>query len=185
MTTTMTNDALKLQETVVELSGLVTAYSSLLEAAKQQLEQLEISESQFTRLETSVVNRVDYTRVANTLASNLQDMDRFADDSRYKAVLTRLIERLSERVSERLALDAVKVVEDKIDAALMSKSAEFRSYIQERIEERFDRESSAIRAAAEQQASDIKYSFRALLKAAYDSDELNRMAAAAVAEGGE
>lgn len=83
-----------IQDTVVDLNELVDAYAEILDNAKQQLETLTIDNDTLRKLEESVVERLNYTRITS----------RFIDEVHYASGSgVQLVNLIAERVADKLA----------------------------------------------------------------------------------
>jgi hypothetical protein len=180
MTTQTMTDVIKLQETVVELNGLLDAYRTLLDSAKQQLEALDVSEAHLKRLEMGVAERLDCGLIVNRLANNLLDLHRMDPDTSNYIRYSKFVDAIVSRVNERLADDALKELTHQVTDAVRLEVESAKASLFERIETKFRVIESDTARSADARCRDLQYSFRNLLRAAYDPQELNQMAASCI-----
>ncbi len=178
---TASADAIKLQATVVQLSGLVEAYTQLLESAKQQLEQLDVSEDQLRRIERRAIQQFDYSQVANILANRITDIQCYEPDSEVVQASNRLIEAVAAKVSHSIATVSLKAMNDEIHAAVASIRNECLQVIREQVDSRSRQLETAANNEAKDQFRRLKYGMRSLMIDLYDREEIDQMAAAAQA----
>jgi hypothetical protein len=178
---TASADAIKLQATVVQLSGLLEAYTQLFESAKQQLEQLDVSEDQLRRIERNAVQQFDYSKVAGVLANRITDLECFQPDSDVAQANKRLINAVADRVSDSIAAVSLNAMNDKIHAAVASIRNDCLQAIREQVDSRFRGLEAAANNEAREQFRRLKYGMRNLMLDLYDREEISQMAADAQA----
>jgi len=101
MTTTDTTVTITDNAEVIDIGGnlfrveaLIDSYGEILEQAKQQLEQLELSEADFQRISDRSMERFDYYRVARAIATEL------ASNSECEQALHNISERVLHSINE-------------------------------------------------------------------------------------
>lgn len=71
--TTNAADVVEVGGNLFRIEALIESYSEILEQAKQQLEQLELSEADFQKISNRTVERFDYYRLARAITTELAD----------------------------------------------------------------------------------------------------------------
>jgi len=99
MTSTDTTVTITDNAEVVDVGGnlfrvdaLIDSYGEILEQAKQQLEQLELSERDFQRISDRAMERFDYYRMARAIATEL------STNSECEAALANISDRVLHRI---------------------------------------------------------------------------------------
>ena len=113
--TSIPMDAVQIGDTIASLQGLVTAYSHVLEQAKAQLEQLELTPDQLRTIQLWLKDNADYSRIADQLAGNIlyvTDSDDNIESLRYR----NLIETITQRVTQCIADATLNRFRDEIQS---------------------------------------------------------------------
>ena len=167
-----TADTAVLQDTIVQLNGLVSAYSQILAQAKQQLESLDITEAQILAISDRIADRVNYQRVS----MNLIDQINYPDCS---GNMDSLLSLIAERVSSRLATDVMSNCNQEIERQLYEVRSAARETVAKTVDERLD-------ASLDQKIDnrmnsyvDAKSSIKALIQLAYGPSALELIAESA------
>ena len=180
-TTAIPVDAVQIGDTVASLTGLVTAYSHVLEQAKAQLEQLELTPEQLRNMQLWLKDNVNYARIADALTDKVRYLSD-GDDSYEAHRIRQLIESIAQRVSARLAEDSLNALRSEIASLVSQERLDATRLFKEHSEQWFQREARYRQDQLEMQNRDLKRTLRQVLSLAYDDDELNAMAARAIAK---
>ena len=122
MTTATIND------TLVHLDSLYTAYNEILEQAKVQLEALEISDSTITRMTSELLDSREFM---TKITSETREVQRNMLDSIDESMEEALAEKLSQKVWNKLESSLENALNDRFNELLNSQSVadKVRSYI--------------------------------------------------------
>lgn len=180
-TTSIPMDAVQIGDTVASLQGLVTAYSHVLEQAKAQLEQLELTPDQLRTMQLWLKDNVSYARIAEQLSDKLHylhDSDESIEARRYRSLIDSITRRVTERIADA-TLDRFReeikslVTQERVDA-----QDRFKALTQDYMDSLERRRIQEL----QNENHNLKRTLRQVLSLAYDNDELNTMAAQAMAE---
>lgn len=114
---TNTSASIEINEMILRLDALATGYEEILHAAKTQLENLELTESDWGRLANSLQSRINYHTLAIHLATllesglraaNAEDDNATATASDETLVAKLVIERLDYLLRKRIIDGALK-----------------------------------------------------------------------------
>lgn len=180
-TTSIPMDAVQIGDTIASLQGLVTAYSHVLEQAKAQLEQLELTPDQLRTMQLWLKDNVSYARIADRLADNIRYVN--DSDDNFEADRTRqLIETITQRVTARIADATLERFKDEINRIVSQERFDATTRFKEITANYLESESMRRMIQLERDNLSLKRTLRQVLSLAYDNDELNNMAAQAMAE---
>jgi hypothetical protein len=179
-TVTPTNhpDAVQLGDTIVQLQGLIDAYGTVLKQATEQLEQLELTPEQLERIERNACERVDLKRLAHRLTDGVLCESQIGTPT--EVAMYHLLERISSKVTERIADATLARFSGEIRSLVMQEVVEAKRYFDEQTQHYFNREENRTIARLECDNQNLRRTLRSVLNQAFDSDELNRMAAIAI-----
>lgn len=180
-TTSIPMDAVQIGDTIASLQGLVTAYGHVLEQAKAQLEQLELTPDQLRTMQLWLKDNVSYARIAEQLSDKLHyvhDSDESIEARRYRSLIDSITRRVTERIADA-TLDRFReeikslVTQERVDA-----QERFKALTQDYMDSLERRRIQELR----NENYNLKRTLRQVLSLAYDNDELNTMAAQAMAD---
>ena len=143
--TTTTPVTIEAAGNLLEHDALLQGYRELLEMAKAQLEAFELGEDDWRRLESRMVNRLDYyqlgirlgSQIARATQINPEDLAREDEDTRNSYVLLqRLIDDVTDAVTKRIQ---ERVIRDEVRAAISDLKEEIRKDCITRIENSIER----------------------------------------------
>lgn len=177
-------DTVKANDIVLRLDQLAQGYSEVLEMAKQQLENFEISEDDWSRIHAQVARRVDYYDVASAMSGILKDglcAIEISGDSAYgtNVVLARqVIHRLRDILLQELKGFLISIeVKEIVDQQMREMRATIRADIEAAVKDQIQRcESDTLRSARDQQ-----YHFKGLLQQCF-ADDLKQTAREVILE---
>jgi hypothetical protein len=122
-----------------KLDALIEGYSSILEQAKQQLESLDITESQLERITSRAANNIDYYRLARNVASELGTNEECAY----------ALEKISDHVARKLDKDHIRsLIRSELGSVVIEQFAELRRELDARFERLINEEQATARVEA-------------------------------------
>lgn len=183
MTTTPapSTDAVQIGDTIASLQGLVTAYSNVLEQAKAQLEQLELTPDQMQQLKYWLKDNVSYSYICDMLADKIRYLhseDESMEARRYRGFIAAIEQRVTANLTDatlaKFADEIQRLVnQERLDA--MNRFKELTQSYMDSLERRRIQE-------LQNENHNLKRTLRQVLNLAFDESELNAMAAQAMVE---
>lgn len=182
--TPVADNAYQLGETIVQLEGLVAAYSAILEQAKAQLENLELTPDQLQQISINAAERIDRTRLMSSITIAIEDVRlaerEYGDDFRPHDHLS---------YAERHAYNMLDAITRKVNTTIATQTLadakrEFEPLIKQLCQDRLDaierRITDTVTAAVEArynieelQNRDAAYHMRNLLQSVYTPQQLS------------
>jgi hypothetical protein len=184
MTSTLSNpltpDAIQLGDTIVQLQSLVEAYSTVLNQAKQQLEQLELTPEQLRRVEDRAHQNINMERLAYRLSDDFQSCA--ANGSDHQMAYYYLLEIIARKVTERIADATHDRFRDEIRGLVNTAIEEAQATFNLRADAYFNRAETRQLGKLQTDNDEMRRTLRRVLNQAFASEELNLMASIAIQE---
>jgi len=139
VTITPAADAIEVGGNLFRVDALIDSYGEILEQAKQQLEQLELSERDFQRISERTMERFDYYRMARAIATEL------STNSECEAALNNISERVLHRIDERHIRNLIR---EELNEMVTTRFAELQQSIDRRFQVLIEDEQAAARTEA-------------------------------------
>jgi uncharacterized protein (DUF2267 family) len=184
MTSTLSNpltpDVIQLGDTIVQLQSLVEAYGTLLDQAKQQLEQLELTPEQLNRVEERMHRNINLQRLAYTLTSEFHDSSSIGTDQQraFDALLDTIVRRVTNRIADATLARFRDEIQGLVNTAIEEAQATFNLRADAYFNRVQDRQLSNLRADNDE----MRRTLRRVLSQAFAPEELNGMAFVAIQE---
>jgi len=173
------SDTAQLGDTIVRLQGLVEAYSAILEQAKLQLEQLELTPDQLRELERRVGDNFSYKPMASDFARQITEGQHYTQDSYYQP-FNELVDAITKRVTEKIADVTLSRFRNEINSLFQQELIDARKSFKEWTDSHLQRAEYMELCKLQNENRSCRSALRRVLDLAYDSNELNQMAAAAL-----
>lgn len=180
-TTSIPMDAVQIGDTIASLQGLVTAYGHVLEQAKAQLEQLELTPDQLRTMQLWLKDNANYSRIADQLADNIlyvTDSNDSIESLRYR----RLIETITERVTQRIADATLNRFRDEIHSLVTQERIDAQERFERLTREQMESDERRLMNDLRIENRNLKQTLRQVLNLAFDDSELYALASQAMAE---
>jgi uncharacterized protein (DUF2267 family) len=184
MTSTLSNpltpDAIQLGDTIVQLQSLVEAYGTVLNQAKQQLEQLELTPEQLRRVEERAHQNINLQRLACTLVNQFDVSSSVGTDQQraFDALLDTIVRRVTNRIADATLARFRDEIRGLVDTAIEEAQDRFKLQTDSYFNRVQDRQLSNLRADNDE----MRRTLRRVLSQAFAPEELNGMAVIAIQE---
>ena len=124
-----------------KLDALIETYGSILEQAKQQLENLDITEAQLDQITSRTIRNIDYYRLARIIPAELVSS---SDNDTLEVVA-----RLAEVVRDKISTDFFRaLIRSELHSVVDERFAELTNHINVRFEDLMQRENTQARLEA-------------------------------------
>ena len=124
-----------------KLDALVESYSSILEQAKQQLESLDITDTQLDQITNRAIRNIDYYKLSRALPGELAlttDEDTIA-----------ALGRLADVVRDRIGTDYIRpLIRSELRSVVDERFSELANHVNARFEDLMQRENTQARVEA-------------------------------------
>jgi hypothetical protein len=182
MTSTLSNpltpDAIQLGDTVVQLQSLVEAYSTVLNQAKQQLEQLELTPEQLRRVEDRAYMNINLERFAYRLTDDFQSCS--ASGSDHQKAYYYLLDVIARKVTDRIADVTLQRFRDEIHSIVADSLDNAVDRFKSRADSYFNGRENRRISSLQCDNDEMRRTLRRVLNQAFAPEELNGMAAIAI-----
>ena len=182
MTSTLSNpltpDAIQLGDTVVQLQSLVEAYGTVLDQAKQQLEQLELTPEQLRNVEERAYRSMNLERFAYRLTDDFMSCS--ASGSDHQRAYYHLLDVIARKVTDRIADATLERFRDEIVSIVAQSLGNAVDEFKNRADAYFIGCENNRVYNLRHENNELRMTLRRVLNQAFSSEELNHMATVAI-----